>query len=351
MPAPGRGVLTLDGSYGEGGGQVVRTALTLGLLTQQPFVVARIRHGRADPGLKPQHVAILRLLQEMTGSTCTGDYAGSERIEFQPGALRPGAWSFDVGTAGALSLVLQTLLPVAIATNGTTHLRLRGGTDVPFSPTMAWLQHAYLPYVAPLANIEVAVKRTGFYPVGGGEVEVRVDSTAPAGLGPLRAFVRERLGARRITQGRVVESGGLALHAGPRASADLGAQLLPAVAHLSGIATPRIETRSVEADCSGQSLTLWLRDDKGNSLASDRLVVHGETPANAAKLAAQSLAEDWRAGACVDRHMADHIVPWVALGAGAVRVPSMTQHLTTNAWVCNQFLGPWSVRADRNLVR
>jgi len=346
-------VLELDGSQGEGGGQILRTGLFLSLLLQRPFRLTRIRAGRDTPGLKPQHVAILRLLAEMTGTIAEPCEAGAREVTVTPGAHKAGTVRMDIGTAGCIPLVLQTLLPVAIATPGRTRIELVGGTHVPFGPTTDWLAAAYLPYVASLAHIRLQVERVGFAPEGGGRVTVDVeqprgDVASPDGL---RALVKERLGARRLQQGKVsaLRVRSVAANVGRDVARR---QALAALAHVTGLGpVPAVEVEEVAADGPGSAVLCALADDAGNHLASDRLGSRGAPAERVGQVAAANLLEDWRSGALVDRHMADHVVPWVALGAGAVRIPPATPHVETNAWVCNRFLGDWTVRTDRNLVR
>jgi RNA 3'-phosphate cyclase len=345
-------VLTLDGSQGEGGGQIVRTALFLSLLLRQPVRIERIRAGRDKPGLKAQHATILRLLQQMTGSEAEGAQVGSQTLTFLPGLLQAGVHTADIGTAGCIPLLLQTILPVAVATPGTTRVEVRGGTHVPFGPTMDWLERAYLPYLRRLADIDVRVERVGFAPEGGGRVHVEVRQAHPAAdtVDGLRAWVREHLGQRRIEQGAIAATGIRSIAAG-----------LPDVPHRQAFAalaqmtvlgrTPAVEAAPTAADGKGSAVTCWLEDSLGNRLASDRLGHPRTTAESVGKIAGANLVEDWKAGATVDRHLADHLAPWVALGAGAVRVPQESLHLRTNAWVCNEFLGANAVRTDRGLLR
>jgi RNA 3'-terminal phosphate cyclase (ATP) len=345
-------VLELDGSHGEGGGQILRTALFLSLVTGQPFRLTRIRAGRESPGLKPQHATILRLLCDMTGSQASTVEVGAREVTFHPGSLRAGAWKADIGTAGCIPLVLQTLLPVALATRGRTRLELSGGTHVPFGPTMDWLQAEYAPYLRALGSLSVATERVGFAPVGGGHVVVDVDQARDVeGPEALRAHVAASLGARRLAQGavRTLRVRSIAAHVGRDVARR---QAMAAIAHLLGAGpAPQVEILDVAAEGPGSSVLCALEDAAGNRLASDRLGAKGTPAERVGEVAAHNLIEDWKSGATVDRHMADHVVPWVALGAGAVRIPHTTPHVETNAWVCNRFLGEWTVRTDRNLVR
>ncbi|MHB1262239.1 MAG: RNA 3'-terminal phosphate cyclase [Thermoplasmatota archaeon] len=345
-------MLILDGAQGEGGGQIVRTALFLSLLLRQPVRIDRIRAGREKPGLKPQHATILRLLQDMTGSKTEGAEVGSPSLTFEPGKLQAGSHMADIGTAGCIPLLLQTILPVAVATPGTTRISVRGGTHVPFGPTMDWFEQAYLPYLRRLADIDVNVERVGFNPEGGGRITVEVRQAHPAAdtVDGLRAWVREHLGQRRIEQGAIARSGIRSIAAGlPNVPQR---QAFAALAEMTALGkTPTVDAAAVPADGKGSAVTCWIEDAKGNRLASDRLGHLRTSAESVGKIAGSNLVEDWKAGATVDRHLADHLVPWVALGAGAVRVPQESLHLRTNAWVCNQFLGDNAVRTDRNLLR
>lgn len=342
----------IDGSHGEGGGQVVRTALFLSVLLREPVRVTRIRAGREKPGLKPQHATILRLLAEMTGSRAEGSEPGSRELTFHPGRPRPGTHSADIGTAGCIALLLQTILPVALATPGTTRLTVRGGTHVPFGPTMDWLEQAYLPYLRRLAPIDLKVPRVGFAPEGGGlvELEVRQDAGDVDSVDGLRALVRERLGERRIQQGKVARVGLRSVASGLPGVAERQAKAaLQSVLGLGGV--PAVQAQPLPADGRGSAVTCWLEDDRGNRLATDRIGHPRATAESVGKLAGDNLVEDWTTGATVDRFLADHLAPWVALGAGAVKMPQDSLHLRTNAWLCNEFLGANSVRTDRMLLR
>ena len=179
---------------GEGGGQVLRSALSLSLLTGQTFRVSRIRANRDRAGLRPQHLAAVQAAARVSGAEVRGDRVGSEEIEFAPGTVRSGDCFFDVGTAGATSLVLQTLLlPLALAP-GTSSVTIRGGTQVPWSPCFHYLDWQWRPLLARIGvPFDLTMNMAGFYPRGGGELQVQIPGSArPTPLrlterGPLRA--------------------------------------------------------------------------------------------------------------------------------------------------------------------
>lgn len=171
----GGALLEIDGAYGEGGGQLLRTALALSAVTGQAMRVHNIRGGRDKPGLAPQHLAAARAVAAVCGATAEGLELRSQQISFSPSRLRGGQYRFDVGTAGSVTLVLQALLPAMIATADRFEVSVTGGTDVRAAPPIDYLGEVLLAHLARMgAEVEMTIVRRGYYPVGGGEVHVRV---------------------------------------------------------------------------------------------------------------------------------------------------------------------------------
>jgi RNA 3'-phosphate cyclase len=349
--------VTVDGSQGEGGGQVVRTSLFLSVLAQKPLLMTRIRAGRSKPGLRPQHLAVVRLLSEMTGATTEGDRVGSTHLSFSPGRPRSGSYRYDVGTAGSLTLLLQALLPVALITPGRVRLGLVGGTDVPFSPTFDWFANVYAARIAPLADrFDVRLERRGFHPAGGGSVRVETEGAIqdPVDLDAVRRLVAERLGKARLVRGKVVEAQGTSVAHEELAHADVAARQRRAARagfHAEGLPTPRVAQEYVDAASKGTSVCVWLVDERGNRWGGDALGRPGHRAEAVGAEAAAALIEDWRTGATVDRHLADHLAPWIGLAMGAVRVPVATPHLRTNVDVVRQFMGAASLTLEGDVLR
>lgn len=168
-------LLMIDASYGEGGGQILRTALILSLLTDTPFKMINIRKGRKRSGLKPQHLHIIRTITRLSRSSVEGASQGSQEITFSPGTIEGGKFDIDFHTAGSITLFLQTILPVSFFANSPVLLRVRGGTDVPMSMTWDYFEKVFLPIVSPyVRNVKAKLIRRGYYPKGGGEVEIKV---------------------------------------------------------------------------------------------------------------------------------------------------------------------------------
>lgn len=168
-------MIELDGAAGEGGGQVLRSALTLAMITGSPFRIWRIRANRSKPGLMRQHLVAVQAALRVCGGEATGAAQGSQDLTFAPGAVQGGDYAFDIGTAGSCTLVLQTVLPALLRADRPSTLRLAGGTHNPMAPPVQFLQRAWCPRVAEMgASIDVRLERFGFYPAGGGVVTARV---------------------------------------------------------------------------------------------------------------------------------------------------------------------------------
>lgn len=169
-------MISIDGSYGEGGGQIVRSSLALSLVTGQPVTIENIRARRPRPGLMKQHLTALRAAVEIGNADVEGDSIGSSRILFRPQSPRSGSFHFSIGTAGSTMLVLQTVLPALMCAELPSTVILEGGTHNPHAPPFDFLERAYLPLIARIGpQVDLKLERAGFYPTGGGRVEVNIN--------------------------------------------------------------------------------------------------------------------------------------------------------------------------------
>jgi len=170
-----RNIIHIDGSFGEGGGQILRSSLGLSLVTGKPFELYNIRAGRKKPGILRQHLTAVKGAVEISGGTVTGDHIGSDRIVFEPGTVKGGSYHFSVGTAGSTTLVLQALLPALLTASGETTITLEGGTHNPMAPPFHFLQRSFLEIINSMGpKVSASIKRYGFFPAGGGRFEVTV---------------------------------------------------------------------------------------------------------------------------------------------------------------------------------
>lgn len=167
--------IEIDGSLGEGGGQVLRTSLTLSAVTGQPVWIEKIRAGREKPGLKRQHLTCVKAVAEICGAKVSEIGVGSGELEFIPGEIKGGDYHFDVGTAGSVTLVAQTVLPVLLKADTPSTVTITGGTHVPFAPIWEFFAETYLPELRRIgARIEAELVACGFYPAAGGVVKLKV---------------------------------------------------------------------------------------------------------------------------------------------------------------------------------
>lgn len=168
-------MLTIDGSMGEGGGQILRSALGLSLVTGTPFQIHKIRAKRSKPGLLRQHLTAVQAAAEVGQAQTEGADIGSTELTFAPSGIHPGEYRFAIGTAGSTTLVLQAILPALLRASGPTQVYIDGGTHNPYAPPFEFLRSAFLPVLRQMgARIDIELERPGFYPAGGGRIKVSV---------------------------------------------------------------------------------------------------------------------------------------------------------------------------------
>jgi len=329
-------MLVIDGSYGEGGGQVLRTALALAILSGQPVRIEHIRAGRRKPGLRPQHLTGVRAAAAVCGARLEGARLSSQTLTFVPGGPpRPGEYIFDVteaaqgGSAGSVGLVLQTvLLPLALA-GGESHLTLRGGTHVPWAPPVPYLEHVFLPSLTRMGmRVQVELVRWGFYPVGGGEIQVRIVGRER----PLRPILLTGRGELRRVWGTAAVMN-LPAHIPQRMAARARNVLAEAGLQV------QVEPRRLRG--AGPGAGIFLFAEYAHTTAGFTAYGRKGLPAErVAEAACEDLLAHHRSGAPADPHLADQLVLPMALAAGESRVITsrVSQHLLTNVWVVRQFL-------------
>lgn len=329
------GVLVIDGGHGEGGGQILRTAVALSAITGRPLRVEDVRARRPNPGLAAQHVTSVRAVGALCDAVLAGDTAGSTTLDFAPRRpVRPGAYRFDValarkgGSAGATMLVLQAVLPPLLIARGESRLSIKGGTHMAWSPPFDYVRDVWLPMLARMgARTEVSLVASGWFPVGQGEVDVTVSGTG-APLAPLR--VRAPGPLQHVT-GRAIAASlpaHIAVRMANRATALLGE---------SGIAA-RIDARRLRAACPGAGIFLTATYESG-ICGFSALGERGKPAERVAEEAVERLLSHHRSGAAFDVHLADQMILPMALASGPSEftAPRLTRHLVTNAWVVERF--------------
>lgn len=332
-------IVRLDGSHGEGGGQILRTALSLAVALGRPFHIVKIRAGRPQPGLRPQHLVAVRAAAAISDATVEGDRIGSQDLLFAPGHVpRAGDLTVDVsateagGSAGAVSLVFQTLfLPLSLA-GGACRLTLVGGTHVPWSPPFHYLAHVYLPAVAALGyGADLALERWGWYPKGGGVVRAHIRPHARGDAQPMDWTRRGRI----VRVWGISAASNLPAHIIRRQKAQALETLRKA-----GL---RAEIEEVEAPATGFGTVVFLVAEYERGIGGFTAYGALRKPAErVAEEAARDLVQFHQTRAAVDVHLADQLLLPAVMGGEdvAFTTPEATAHLRTNAWVLEQFLGP-----------
>ena len=350
-------MIEIDGSYGEGGGQIVRTALFLSSVLKVPVRIRRIRAGRKNGGLKRQHLWIVKVLRELCGAQVKGVKLGSEDLTFIPGRMREGSYTVDLRSAGSIGLFLQTVLPVTLFVPGRVEVCVTGGTEVPSSPTIDWIRFVYLRYLLPIPGLlKLDVLRRGYFPRGGGEVRLSVESGLKrelVGLKEIREFLKERVGPFKGLRGEVKRVHLISIaHESLRGRRVVERQVSGALEfwERTGLPRPEVYRQYVSSPSIGTSVTMWLEDEEGMVMGADSLGKRGKPAEEVGMECARKLYEDLSSGATVDRHLADHLIPWIALRGGSVRVPELTGHVITNVWVVERFLGEGVLRVEGRSV-
>jgi RNA 3'-terminal phosphate cyclase (ATP) len=320
-------MLVLDGSQGEGGGQILRSALALSLVTGTPFRIDNIRAGRPRPGLMRQHLTAVEAAAAVSGAAVDGAAVGSRSVFFRPGPVRGGDYHFSVGTAGSTTLVLQTVLPALVTAPGPSTLVLEGGTHNPASPPFDFLVKAYLPLLCRMGpRVEAALERPGFYPAGGGRLRV---SIAPATkLEPLVLDERGTIDSRR---GRAVVAN-LPRSIAEREVARLGLRLGWESSAFS------IEER---ADSAGPRNVVLVEIEAAH--LTEVFTGFGEKNVRAETVAdrvADEVSAYLASDLPVGLHLADQLVLLLALArAGSFRTMPPSTHTRTQLAVVEKFLG------------
>lgn len=330
--------LVIDGSHGEGGGQILRTSLSLAAITGRALSIRRIRANRRQPGLAAQHLTAVRAMAALCRARISGDELGSQSLDFAPDApVRAGDYTFDVaearqgGSAGSVTLVLQTiLLPLAFAP-GESHVVLRGGTHLPWSPSFDYVRDVWLPALSSLGiRASIELDAWGWYPAGRGQVRVVVKGSggAAGALLPLNLIERGRL--RRVT-GRAVAAN-LPAHIPQRMAQRAEILLRPLDVYIG------IRPECVRAASSGAGIFLTAEYDNIHGGFS-ALGMIGKPSEQVAEEATGLLWLHHASNAALEQHLGDQILLPLcfARAPSTFSVEQLTRHLRTNAWVIEQF--------------
>ncbi len=319
-------MLTIDGSFGEGGGQILRSSLALSLVTGRPCRLENIRARRQKPGLLAQHLTAVRAAAAIGGATLEGAALGSRTLIFRPGQIVPGEYEFSIGTAGSATLVLQAVLPALITAGGPSRLTLAGGTHNPHAPPYDYLCEVFVPLVNRMGpHISMTLERPGFYPAGGGRFTVEIEPAAR--WQPLHLLASDepaRVSARALVA---------------RLPAHIAQRELSVVEQELSVSPGDLTIDEVQSS-AGPGNVLMIRIERGD--ATEMFTGFGQRGVPAEKVAAGAVAEAkafLAAGVPVGPHLADQLlIPLALAGGGSFDTSELTLHGTTNIEVVQRFL-------------
>jgi len=319
-------MIELDGALGEGGGQILRSALTLAMITGRPFRIRNIRANRARPGLMRQHLVAVQAAQQICGGEATGAALGSQDLTFVPGPVTGGDYEFAIGTAGSCTLVLQTVLPALLKADQPSTMRLAGGTHNPMAPPVQFLQRAWCPRLAEMgARIDIQLERFGFYPAGGGTVEARV---APCAL--LRPRTWMMRGERRAAYAEAFVAG---------IPGRVGQRELECVGKAMNWGEDQLLLRDLPADQGpGNALILTLDYEHATEVFT-AFGAKSVTSEEVAHQVVQRARQFLESRAAFAEYLADQMMlPLALAGGGGFTLDEVSTHARTNAQVIEAFL-------------
>lgn len=324
-------MIEIDGAHGEGGGAILRQALGMSAYAGVPVRVVNIRAGRSRPGLAPQHLTAVKALAAVCGARVGGLGLSSTEIVFEPGEVKPGVFAFDIGTAGSITLLLQTLLLPCLSHPGEYEFRLTGGTDVPWSPPADYMKNVTLEALTPFGVGELNMHRRGYYPKGGGRILARLESrTLPA---------EEALDF--MQPGEVKGIHGISHAASPLQERHVAERQADAADHLlSRLGCPvNIAVEYSNSACLGSGVTLWTESEKGARLGGAALGARDKPADVVGREAAKSLMSAMSAGVATDRYLADQLIPFLAVRGGSLFTSEISSHLRSNIYVAERIIG------------
>ncbi|MGZ4849092.1 MAG: RNA 3'-terminal phosphate cyclase [Halobacteriota archaeon] len=317
-------MIKIDGSIGEGGGQVLRVCIALSALTGESVAIKNVRVNRANPGLRPQHVTAMRALAEVANAKVDGLDLGSSEVTFVPGRRRGGVYRFDVKTAGSTTLMLQALLPVLAFADQPSSVTLIGGTNNPLAPQVDYVINVLNPVLATMGFFyELRLIRRGFYPRGGGVLTAVVTPVER-----LNAINVVSMGSLRDIRG-ISHSRNLPAHVAKR-QAEAATQSCTRAGY-PNVSIELDSDQRKENPSAGSGIVLWAETSTGGRLAGDALGARGKPAELVGREGAARLLTQVSKGAPFDVHLGDQLVIWLALAEGRSRIAisELTLHTVT----------------------
>ncbi len=331
--------IDIDGSYMEGGGQIIRTAIALSTITSKAIHLYNIRAGREKPGLKPQHLSGLNAASLISNAKVEGLSIGSKEVMFTPGEIKGGKYMIDTKTAGAVTLILQVLVPIGIYAPSPLALKIKGGTAVPWSPTVLYFRDIFCYFLKMMGiSVSLEIQRHGFFPKGGGEVSAKI--------------IKGRLKSIEITdRGNLLKIDAISISSQHLKSARVGERLIDGFRKIFPEADAKVQyVDSLSPGCFIHSCAYF----ESGRLGADTPGKRGKRAEDVGMEGALNLKSQIEKGAPLDSWMVDQIIPYMALAtygsksSSIIKIPSLTRHAETNIWTVKKFL-PVDFKRENNL--
>ncbi len=350
-------MIKIDGSHGESGGQIARTALALSTITQKPFEIYDIRKGRPNPGLKNQHLYCVKALKELCNAVAEGDQLGSTFLKYHPKKIIAKNLNIDIETAGSITLLLQALLPPSMFVSKPITITIIGGTETKWSQPFDYLNNILLPQLQRFAKIEAKLLKRGYYPKGNGKVDIKINPKSK--LNDFENFegfhqhLKQNIHPYNLTeQFHLIQIKGIS-HASRNLEnakvAERQAESSLKILKQKYNVPVQITSQYQDTLSIGSGITLWAIFSKNKEdidetnpirLGADSLGERGKSAESVGQEAAENLIKEIESKAPVDRHLADQILPFMALmGNSKIKVSEITNHCRTNIYTIEQFMG------------
>ncbi|MHA1232421.1 MAG: RNA 3'-terminal phosphate cyclase [Candidatus Helarchaeota archaeon] len=329
-------MLEIDGSYGEGGGQVLRTSIALASLLNIPIRIYNIRANRPKPGLKTQHLIGIKAASKICNANIEGAKLNSQEVIFRPNEIKGGNFKIEISTAGSISLILQVLMPIIAFAPRNVNLTITGGTDVNWSPPIDYIINVIQPIMKLMGyNFQLKINKRGHYPKGGGMVSANFEPTQNL----------KSLNIKDYTEIKYIEGISHCVRL-PKHVAIRQMNAANKVLRENGFQTAKIRIESYRPDRDphlgpGSGIVLWAIPDNNIPLGSDSYGEKGKTAETVGQEAAKSLVEELKSRANVDIHAADFLIPYIALAKGesVIKTRTLTNHIKTNIDITSMILG------------